>query len=144
MKQFFLLIFFFISCNNRKNITIAIENNCNASEQLVFYVYRGKVLIKSLLVPHSKTSISYVSTSIEIEPPYDNIALTFKIKERTDSTNLNISGKELTKSKIIHVNFVEQILKKGAKSGNSILAKDSIVYKDFYSELMDSKDFRIK
>ena len=63
----------------------------------------------------------------------------FKVHSTGEQTGCTFTLDSLRKGAIVHANYVEVLFKKGYQYKSDILMRDSIVKKDFYSEIINNK-----
>ena len=121
-----------------KKINFVFENSSEIRNIIYIDLYINEVFYKKFKVEKQNIDHKFIFDEIKIPSNQDKIKLTFKITETTYISKLNID-KSLFENKdyvTVHVNLKEIIFHEGDYLGVDILSKDSIVKKEFYSEIV--------
>lgn len=87
-------------------------------------------------VKRGTTVVRFEKLMLEIPVERDNVILTFIINKSGDSTSCVLDREMLRAESSVHVNFNETIFKKGFNYLGHILKRDTIIRREFYSEIM--------
>ncbi len=132
-----LFVLLLIGCKSKtKQIEILVENSSNVNDSINIDLIVNDIFYKKVPVKRGKETIKY--EKIEMDFPKDESVIHLKFKlNSTGELAESIVKKDSIKGKaIVHVNFLEVRFNKGFELGNRVLEKDSIVRREFYSEIM--------
>lgn len=135
----FLLILFFAfeNCSHKTNeIKIYFENNSDIAKSITVLTFINNRQVDKRAVIRDTIADRFQAFSVKPQetdkPPYK---ITFKLSGRIETTTCVINPDSIKDARL-HVNFVEELFKKGNQYESRILDNDTIVRKDFYCEIL--------
>jgi hypothetical protein len=136
---FYLILFFLYACkSDSKKIQIWFENNSDRSSVVEVSTYINDSLIDIRKV--QQDSISDRVRAFDVKVIGDKFKKTsnlkFVLSGSNDETSCLINIDSMGKNKLVHVNYVERLLKKGYIINSDTLKQDSVVRKEFYCEIL--------
>ncbi|MCP9749776.1 hypothetical protein [Ferruginibacter sp. HRS2-29] len=138
--KFFLysiLILVGSSCNNSSGyITVLLENNSDTRPAIEIVTNVSDTLYAKHIVKRNKEQISYTEFKITQPVKWDEIKLTFFVNGGLDTASCSIVRDSIKKNTTVHVNLNEVLFKKGDSYNGYTLDKDTVVKKQFYSEVI--------
>ncbi len=118
------------------NITVLIENNSDIKPVIEIVTMVNDSLFAKQLIRRNNERVSYTEFTITKPIKGDVLKLKFFIVGEKDTTSCNIIKDSIKKKATVHVNFNEVLFKKGDRYKGFVLDKDTIIKKEFYSEVM--------
>jgi len=125
-----------LSCNSSDNITVLMENNSDMKPSIEIVTNVNDTLYAKHVVKRNNDKISYTEFTITKPVKLDIIKLKFFINGEMDTTLCSVVKDSIKKNTTVHVNFNEVLFKKGDSYKGYRLVKDTIVKKEFYSEVI--------
>lgn len=126
-----------LSCKNSSdNITVLMENNSDMKPIIEIITNVNDTLYAKHVVKRNKERVSYTEFTITKPVKWDVIKLKFFINGEMDTTLCSVIKDSIKKNTTVHVNFNEVLFKKGDSYKGYVLDKDTIIKKEFYSEVI--------
>jgi hypothetical protein len=120
-----------------KHIEIIIENSSDISDSIsIDVMLDSAVLYKNISVKKDKEKLKFESVNIDFPENKTDVRLNFRMNNTGELTGSTVIKDSIKQKAIIHVNFLEVRFLKGFELGTRVLDKDSIVRREFYSEII--------
>lgn len=129
-----LCVFICLSCQN-KQIKISLENTSKVSDSINIDIELDNKLLKNVWVKKGKETITYEKLNIDYPSNKTEVQLNFKLKSTGETTGIIVKRDSITQYALVNVNFIEIVFFKGFKLGTRVLDKDSLVKREFYSDV---------
>jgi predicted transcriptional regulator len=132
----FCLLTTFFGCK-KKQIEIIIENSSNVTDSLSINVMlENKLIFKNIHVKRDRNKITFEVLRIDFPKGKTTASLNFTLNNTGEMTQSLVSRDSIKQKATVHVNFLEVRFLKGFALGTKVLQKDSIVRREFYSEVI--------
>src|ERR1700753_2219495 len=129
MKPIYLFVLLLCSCkNDSKVIKIWIENNSDINRSIEISTYFNDSLIdkRNIVKDSIADRIRLFKVDLKLQDGKLKSVLKFVSPIHGEKTSCFIYLDSLDKTSLIHVNYVESILKKGTLFDNVILNRDTV------------------
>jgi hypothetical protein len=134
---FSLMTLCIFSCKQTANdVTIAMENNSDIKPCIKIATYVNGNFYDTTNVCRSKGTVSYKKIIVKNLLHFKNPILKFFILNDIDTSICNIITDSIKNGVTVHINYNEILFKRGDSYYGRILEKDTVVKKEFYSEVM--------
>lgn len=117
------------------NITILMENNSDISPVIEIVTTVDDSLYAKHTVKRNEEKVSYTEFTVPKPGKWKVARLKFFVDKGTDTTYCNVIKDSIKKEATVYVNFNEVLFKKGDSYQGNVLGKDTIIKKEFYSEV---------
>lgn len=137
MRNLWVFILLAISsCRSNKRLNIYIENGSASQKVIPVQVYINDSLTTIVNVTQFENKISSKHVSIQLGND-KLLRIGFKIPNTSYETECVIKPADLSSKSWLHVGYGETVLPKGFNYYGKILAKDTMVERRFYCELVE-------
>jgi len=134
---YLIIILSGFSCNNRSDIiTVLVENNSDIKPIIEIVTNVNDTLYARHMVKRNKEKVDYTEFTITKPVKWDVINLKFFINGEMDTTSCSVIRDSIKKNATVHVNLNEVLFKKGDSYKGHALDKDTLIKKEFYSEVI--------
>lgn len=136
------MLFALAGCLTKKTSKVAvyIENNSDVDSVVFMKAFINDKFYKVVSVKRNRTLVTYEKLMVELPVKMDSVILKFVISKTGDSTSCVLNSEMLSAESPVHVNFNEIIFKKGFDYLGHILKNDSVVKREFYSEVIKNEN----
>jgi hypothetical protein len=142
MKVFYLIFLTLLglsSCKRHKeHISIWIENNSDLNSYMEFSTYIDDSLVDKRKINKDSIADNIQPFGVEFTPgKYKILIFRFVSSIRGESVRCVVNIDSISKSSLLHVNYVYRVLRKNPLVDQPDLQKDKLLRKDFYCELIN-------
>lgn len=142
MKTFYFLfipLIFLSSCEkNKKLVNVWIENDSNINNRIEFSTFLNDSLIDKRIIERDSVAdrISTFKVELKLKDVKEQWKFRVVASVNGQETVCKVYADSINKVALLHVNYVERVIRKGNIIYQDTLKYDSIVQKQFYCEVM--------
>lgn len=125
---------------NTNRVAVYLENSSDVDSVVYIKTFINDKFFKVVPVKRITTVVKYEKLIVELPVKMDSVTLKFAISKTGDSTSCVLNSEMLSAGSPVHVNFKEIIFKKGFDYLGHILKNDSVVKREFYSEVFKNEN----